>query len=95
MLLKVFTIIILCELAACDIDQKSKKYTSKYDNINLDEVLHNKRLLDAYVKCLISKGPCTNDAAELKRKFKLSFELLCKEFLSSFRMKCLCFCQNI
>lgn len=95
MLLKVFTIIILCELAACDIDQKSKKYTSKYDNINLDEVLHNKRLLDAYVKCLISKGPCTNDAAELKRKLKLSFELLCKEFLSSFRMKCLCFCQNI
>jgi len=44
-------------------------YTSKFDNVNLDQILKSERLLNNYFKCLMEKGPCTPDAAELKRKF--------------------------
>lgn len=44
------------------------KYTIKYDNVNLDQILNNNRLLDSYFKCLMDKGPCTPDGEELKSK---------------------------
>ncbi|BET00376.1 unnamed protein product [Nesidiocoris tenuis] len=42
------------------------KYTTKYDNIELDEILNNQRLYQKYFDCLRNKGKCTADAAELK-----------------------------
>ena len=42
------------------------KYTTKYDNIDLNEILKNKRLLKGYVNCLLEKGPCSPDGTELK-----------------------------
>lgn len=44
------------------------KYTLKYDNVNLDEVLSNQRLLTNYFKCLVDVGKCTPEGEELKRK---------------------------
>ncbi|XP_041984367.1 ejaculatory bulb-specific protein 3-like [Aricia agestis] len=41
-------------------------YTDKFDNINLDEVMGNDRLLQSYFKCLIDEGPCTAEGNELK-----------------------------
>lgn len=49
------------------------RYTSKYDNVDLDEILQNKRLLKNYVNCLLEKGNCTPDGAELKSKFSIHF----------------------
>lgn len=45
------------------------KYTTKYDNIDLDEILKNDRLLRAYVDCLKGTKKCTNDGEELKSKY--------------------------
>ncbi|KAH0954974.1 Csp7 [Eciton burchellii] len=42
------------------------KYTTKYDNIDLDSILQSDRLLKNYVNCLLEKGNCTPDARELK-----------------------------
>lgn len=51
-------------------------YTSKFDNVNLDQILRSERLLNNYFKCLMEKGPCTPDAAELRRKLsKLKFKI--------------------
>lgn len=44
------------------------KYTTKYDNIDLDEIIKSDRLLKNYVNCLLEKGKCTPDGAELKRE---------------------------
>ncbi|BET02282.1 Insect pheromone-Hypothetical protein family, A10/OS-D [Nesidiocoris tenuis] len=41
-------------------------YTSKYDGINLNEVLKNERLYRAYFNCLANKGPCTREGKILK-----------------------------
>lgn len=43
------------------------KYTTKYDNVDIDAVIHNERLLNSYVGCLLDRKPCSPDAAELKR----------------------------
>ncbi|XP_073847769.1 ejaculatory bulb-specific protein 3-like [Musca autumnalis] len=43
------------------------QYTTKYDNINIDEVLASDRLLNNYFNCLIEKGSCTPEAKELKQ----------------------------
>lgn len=45
-----------------------EKYTTKYDNVDLQEILKNKRLLKNYVNCLLDKGNCSPDGAELKSK---------------------------
>ncbi|RZC32057.1 chemosensory protein [Asbolus verrucosus] len=44
-----------------------EKYTTKYDNVDLDEIIKSDRLLKNYVNCLLEKGKCTPDGSELKR----------------------------
>ncbi|XP_055374472.1 putative odorant-binding protein A10 [Condylostylus longicornis] len=41
-------------------------YDTKYDNIDIDEILNNERLLKNYIKCLENEGPCTADGKMLK-----------------------------
>jgi hypothetical protein len=58
--------LVLAEAARIPRDDK---YTTKYDNINLDEILESDRLLDNYIKCLLEKGKCTPEGIELKCKY--------------------------
>nr|ATU82519.1 venom POBP 2 [Lethocerus distinctifemur] len=44
-----------------------EKYTTKYDNVNIDEILTNDRLYQKYYSCLANKGKCTPDGEELKK----------------------------
>lgn len=44
------------------------KYDALNDDINLDEVLGNDKLLTSYSKCLIDQGPCTPEVKRLKGK---------------------------
>ena len=43
-----------------------KQYTNKFDNVDVDNVLSNNRILNNYIKCLMEKGPCTPEGRELK-----------------------------
>lgn len=45
-----------------------EKYTTKYDNIDVDTIVSSRRLLQNYVNCLLDKGPCTPEGKELKSK---------------------------
>lgn len=53
------------------------KYESKYDNVDLDEILKSKRLMDNYIKCLTDDGPCTPDAKTLKDNLPDAIETHC------------------
>ncbi|KAI8126990.1 ejaculatory bulb-specific protein 3 [Lucilia cuprina] len=44
-----------------------KQYTNKFDNVDVDSVLGNNRILTNYIKCLMDKGPCTPEGRELKK----------------------------
>jgi len=45
-----------------------EKYTTKFDNFDVDKVLNNDRILTSYIKCLLDQGNCTNEGRELKSK---------------------------
>jgi hypothetical protein len=47
----------------------AEKYTTKYDNVDLEEILKSDRLLKNYVNCLLDKGKCSPDGQELRSKF--------------------------
>ncbi|XP_053677304.1 ejaculatory bulb-specific protein 3-like [Anopheles nili] len=44
-----------------------EQYTTKYDGIDLDEILKSDRLFNNYFKCLMDEGRCTPDGNELKK----------------------------
>lgn len=45
-----------------------ERYTDRYDHLNLDEIISNKRLLSSYIKCILDKGRCSPEGKELKRE---------------------------
>nr|ATI99844.1 chemosensory protein 5 [Oedaleus asiaticus] len=63
------SLVLLSALAAIALAAADDKYTTKYDNVNLDEILANDRLFDKYAQCLLEEGDsnCTADGKELKR----------------------------
>lgn len=56
---------------------QEEKYTTKYDNIDIDAVINSERLLNGYVNCLLDRGPCAPDAAELKKNLPDALEHDC------------------
>lgn len=48
-------------------------YTTKYDNIDIEQVLASKRLVNSYVQCLLDKKPCTPEGSELRSTYLLNF----------------------
>ncbi|GAB0088838.1 Putative odorant-binding protein A10 [Sergentomyia squamirostris] len=66
---------LLCSLMVfCSADEQ---YTNKYDNLDIQEIITNDRILNNYVKCLINEGPCTPDAKELKNILPEALESSC------------------
>ncbi|KAF5301388.1 hypothetical protein FQA39_LY10786 [Lamprigera yunnana] len=42
-------------------------YVTRYDFVDVEAVLNNKRLVNHYSNCLLNRGPCPPQATELKR----------------------------
>ncbi|CAH2042430.1 unnamed protein product, partial [Iphiclides podalirius] len=70
---------ILCFVATLALSSPSSEnlYTDRYDSINLDEILSNRRLLIPYVNCLLEKGKCTPEGNELKSHIREAMENDC------------------
>lgn len=54
-------------------------YTTKYDNINIDDILKSDRLFNSYYRCLLDQGKCTPDARELKRVLPDALQTHCSK----------------
>ncbi|XP_070167145.1 ejaculatory bulb-specific protein 3-like [Polyergus mexicanus] len=70
--LAVLLIAVACALA-------EDKYTTKFDNVDIDSILRSERLLKNYVNCLLEKGSCTPDAKELKEHLPDALETGCSK----------------
>lgn len=55
------------------------KYTTKYDNVDLEEILHSDRLFLNYFKCLLDKGNCPPDGRELKNVLPDALQTECSK----------------
>lgn len=54
----------------------AQKYPVKFDQVNIETVLSNDRVLSNYIKCLLDKGACTREGRELKSKCHFTINLL-------------------
>jgi hypothetical protein len=50
---------------------------SKLDSFDIEMVLKNDRILNNYLKCLLDKGPCTNEGRELRKVLPETLETNC------------------
>uniref|UniRef100_A0A2A4J5F1 Chemosensory protein n=1 Tax=Heliothis virescens TaxID=7102 RepID=A0A2A4J5F1_HELVI len=72
------SLIVFCVLSAAAMAlARPDTYTDKYDSVDLDEVLSNRRLLVPYVNCLLEQGKCAPDAKELKEHIREALENAC------------------
>lgn len=51
------------------------QYTTKYDNLDLQTILKNDRLMTIYFKCLLEEDRCTPEGTELKVSLKYEYNL--------------------
>lgn len=72
-------ILVVCMFAGLVAAGPQKAYTTKYDNVNIDEVLSNDRILNNYIKCIMEKGTCTPEGRELKRLLPDALESECSK----------------
>nr|CAD7446217.1 unnamed protein product [Timema bartmani] len=67
-------LVVLLGLAHSARLPREDRYTTKYDNVNLKEILESDRLRKSYLDCLLNdKAPCTPDAKLLKGKLFTEF----------------------
>nr|AXB87335.1 chemosensory protein 1 [Tropidothorax elegans] len=64
-LLAIVLIGVVCAVQLAEA-RPEDKYTSKYDNINVDEVLANDRLYQKYFGCLMGTITCASDGKYLR-----------------------------
>ena len=63
-----------------------EQYATKYDDVDIDRILQNKRILTNYIKCMMEEGSCTSEGRELKSKFIIFiFVYSLKHFQSVFK----------
>ncbi|XP_058816000.1 uncharacterized protein LOC131679309 [Topomyia yanbarensis] len=74
-----FLIVAVLALVSIVSVQSQNKYTTKYDGVNLDEILKSDRLFNNYYKCLMDQGRCTPDGNELKRVLPDALKTACEK----------------
>ncbi|XP_013137246.1 PREDICTED: ejaculatory bulb-specific protein 3-like [Papilio polytes] len=70
-----FKVLILCVVAIAF----AEKYSDKYDNVNIQEIIENRRVLLSYANCLLDKGKCSPDGKTLKDNLKDAVETNCEK----------------
>ncbi|XP_046662390.1 ejaculatory bulb-specific protein 3-like [Homalodisca vitripennis] len=77
------SLVSLLGLAACLVASvvaaPAEMYTTKFDNVDLQQILHNERLLLSYFNCLVDKGRCTPDGEELKKSLPDALQTACSK----------------
>ncbi|CAK9807613.1 Ejaculatory bulb-specific protein 3 [Anthophora plagiata] len=75
----VICLLLLVAVAYVAARPEEDKYTNKFDNVNVDQILHSDRLLTNYYKCLMDEGRCTAEGNELKKVLPDALATECKK----------------
>lgn len=87
------TVVMVLLLGLLCLVMAENKYPVKYDNVNIETVLSNERVLSNYIKCLLDKGACTREGRELKSECAL-MNIIRKMQLIKWRNTCVrCRCS--
>ena len=61
-------LLVMGTTACSGADPPGGYYTTRYDHIEIESILNQKRLVKYYSLCLLDRGPCTPQGLEFKRK---------------------------
>lgn len=64
-------VVLFLVYLTANLTSSEDKYTTKWDNIDIDSILKSDRLLRNYINCLLEKGRCTPDGLELRSKYHI------------------------
>lgn len=67
--MKIGSVLLVFSILVAVSYSDDEKYTTKYDNIDLEQILNSDRLLKNYFECVMERGKCTPDGTELRSKF--------------------------
>ncbi|KAK9877415.1 hypothetical protein WA026_018528 [Henosepilachna vigintioctopunctata] len=71
---------LLCVISVVVVHSKpGNTYTTKFDNVNIDDILKSDRLINSYFKCLMTGRGCTPDGAELRRVLPDALKSACSK----------------
>ncbi|XP_067001215.2 ejaculatory bulb-specific protein 3 [Anabrus simplex] len=73
------TVLTVAVIALVGVFSSVDAYGDRLDKVDVDEVLRSDRLVNNYIKCLMDDGPCTPDAAELRKIIPDALESDCSE----------------
>nr|WIW78334.1 chemosensory protein 1 [Heliconius charithonia] len=65
----------------------AEKYSDKYDDFDIYEVINNKRLMVSYLKCFLDQGRCTPEGKDVKMYIKDAMETGCEKCTEAQRKK--------
>nr|UMT69253.1 chemosensory protein 1 [Ophraella communa] len=54
-------------------------YTTKYDHVDVEMILNNRRLVNYYTACILNKGPCPPEGIEFKRILPDALKTNCRK----------------
>lgn len=58
---------------------RAATYSSRFDGIDIEQILNSERLLTNYYKCLMEEGKCTPDGRELKQLLPDALKTKCSK----------------
>lgn len=61
-------VVVVALVVAAMASPPSGRYSTRYDNLDVDGLLKNERALGSYVKCLLDQGPCSPEGREFRSK---------------------------
>ncbi|CAK1552535.1 unnamed protein product [Leptosia nina] len=71
--MKTFIVLVCLVLSVRAVE----KYSSKYDNFDVETLINNERLLKSYINCFLDKGRCTSEGADFKKHLPEAIETTC------------------
>lgn len=72
---KQLILVLVLSASLMDVSFGQKRpYTTRFDNVDIEMVIKNERLLKNYIGCMLDRNSCTSDASEMKSRFFFNFD---------------------
>ncbi|KAG6454404.1 allergen Tha p 1 [Manduca sexta] len=68
---------LLCLVLTVVVSRSTQQNYPRNENININAILQNDRILLGYYKCVMDKGPCTKDGKVFKRALPEALPTAC------------------
>nr|UDM59708.1 putative chemosensory protein 15 [Corcyra cephalonica] len=69
--------LLLCLCVLIAVALSTAQYHNRYENVNADVIIQNERILLAYYRCVMDRGPCNKDGKNFKKVLPETLSTAC------------------